>query len=249
MAERNEAMVFYRSFEEAIREIEDDEAQLRLYRAIISYGLSGETPELKGVELAIFKLIKPQIDANNQRRQNGRKGSKFGALGGRPKNPKETPNKPQENPKETPNKPQENPKKTPKEKEKEKEKEKVKVNDKEKENEKEKIPPAPVKKAYGIFNNVYLADEERDALLEDFSATQAEEMIENLSEYMQSSGKRYQDHYATIRKWAREDAEKKREVKPPRSTPRQGSKEDLDEFYKMIHRMTEEEARKQEDTT
>ena len=35
-----------------------------------------------------------------------------------------------------------------------------------------------------------------------------EQYIEKLSEYMASTGKRYQSHAATIRRWAGEDAKK-----------------------------------------
>ena len=35
-----------------------------------------------------------------------------------------------------------------------------------------------------------------------------EQYIEKLSEYMASTGKRYQSHVATIRRWAGEDAKK-----------------------------------------
>lgn len=34
-------------------------------------------------------------------------------------------------------------------------------------------------------------------------------VIDRLSEYMKSTGKHYESHAATIRKWAREDAEKR----------------------------------------
>jgi hypothetical protein len=99
-----DSMVFYRSFYEAIKDLEP-EMQGHIYSAIFAYGLDGKEPNLSGVEKSIFTLIKPQIDANNRRKENGKKGAKFGELGGRPKekNPKKTPKKPLKNPKETPN--------------------------------------------------------------------------------------------------------------------------------------------------
>ena len=61
------------------------------------------------MERAVFELVKPQIDANYRRRENGIKGKEYGKLGGRPKkpldNPQKTPKKPQKNPRETDNKP------------------------------------------------------------------------------------------------------------------------------------------------
>lgn len=92
-----ESFIFYDSFLQAIEELEPD-IQLEVYQAIARYSLKDELPELSGIAKAIFSLIKPQIDANNKRYENGKKGAGFGVLGGRPKK-----QKPQENPKETPN--------------------------------------------------------------------------------------------------------------------------------------------------
>ena len=97
-----ESFVFYESFYLALAELSATQ-QGKIYTAICRYALYGEEPELKGASAAVFKLIKPQIDANNRRYENGKKGGEHGYKGGRPKNPKETPNKPLENPKETPN--------------------------------------------------------------------------------------------------------------------------------------------------
>lgn len=77
-----DSFVFYRSFMEALGEL-DIQTKAVCYEAIMQYALNGIEIELSGVPKAIFLLIKPQIDANNQRFENGRKG-------GRPK--KEKPN-------------------------------------------------------------------------------------------------------------------------------------------------------------
>ena len=97
-----DSFVFYESFYLALSELSAAQ-QGKIYTAICRYALYGEEPEMKGASSAVFKLIKPQIDANNRRYENGKKGAEHGIKGGRPKNPKETPNKPQKNPKETPN--------------------------------------------------------------------------------------------------------------------------------------------------
>lgn len=97
-----ESFVFYESFYLALSELSAAQ-QGKIYTAICRYALYGEEPELKGASAAVFKLIKPQIDANNRRYENGKKGAEHGIKGGRPKNPKETPKEPQANPKETPN--------------------------------------------------------------------------------------------------------------------------------------------------
>ena len=129
-----DSFIFYGSFYEAISCL-DDATRLQCYDAVASYAITGIDPELNGVAKAIFALIKPQIDANNKRYNNGCKGAEYGKKGGRPvtKNPigdndenpiGDTSKNPigdnDENPKETPN---------------EKENENVNENEKEKENE------------------------------------------------------------------------------------------------------------------
>ena len=64
-----DSMIFYGSFYEAISCLPDAE-QLTLYRAIMEYGLKGTQPELSGVALGMFLLMKPQIEANNRRFEN-----------------------------------------------------------------------------------------------------------------------------------------------------------------------------------
>ena len=59
----------------------------------------------------------------------------------------------------------------------------------------------------GRYQNVFLTDEELADLQASFPAVW-EQYIEKLSEYMASTGKRYQSHAATIRRWAGEDAKK-----------------------------------------
>lgn len=70
-----ESVVFYKSFYDAISEL-PDELQLEAFRAITEYGLFGREPDGNGVIKAIFSLVKPQIDANNKRYENGRKGGR-----------------------------------------------------------------------------------------------------------------------------------------------------------------------------
>ena len=68
-------------------------------------------------------------------------------------------------------------------------------------------PKKPVKHKYGEYNNVLLTDEELEKLKTEYSDYQ--QRIENLSSYVASTGKSYKSHYATIRNWARKDANKK----------------------------------------
>lgn len=78
----NNSFVFYESFWDAIRLLPKEE-RLEAFETICEYALNDALPDglLPGTEI-VFTLVKPQIDANNQRRSNGTKG-------GRP--PKEKP--------------------------------------------------------------------------------------------------------------------------------------------------------------
>ena len=89
-----DSIVFYRSFYEAIKDLAPN-VQAKVYNAIFEYSLNFNEVELAGLPKTIFTLIKPQLEANNKKFENGKKGAEFGKLGGRPK--------PQNNPKPTPN--------------------------------------------------------------------------------------------------------------------------------------------------
>ena len=69
-----ESFVFYRSFYEAIKR-QPKKVQANIYNAIAEYALNGSEPQDEKV-LSIFFLIKPLIDANNQRYENGKKGGR-----------------------------------------------------------------------------------------------------------------------------------------------------------------------------
>ena len=66
-----DSFIFYRSFYEAIKEI-PEENQLNVYKAISNYALNQDEIELDGVSKAIFSLIKPQLDANYKKYENGK---------------------------------------------------------------------------------------------------------------------------------------------------------------------------------
>ena len=74
----------------------------------------------------------------------------------------------------------------------------------------------PVRHKYGEYQNVLLSDEDYDKLVAEFP-NDYEERIERLSFYIKSSGKSYKDHLATIRAWARKEADK------PQNNPTKGS--------------------------
>ena len=62
-------------------------------------------------------------------------------------------------------------------------------------------------RAYGRYQNVLLTDKELAELQVEFP-TVWEQYIEKLSAYMESTGKTYKSHAATIRRWAAEDKNK-----------------------------------------
>ena len=77
-------------------------------------------------------------------------------------------------------------------------------------NTKERTKPARQK--YGSYGNVFLTAEEYQKLRKDIP--NVDSLIEQLSTYMESKGKRYNNHAATLRNWAARD---KSRQKPPRS--------------------------------
>lgn len=85
--------IFYKSFYDSIKTV-SKRNQIEIYNAIFEYVFESKEPSLTGTALAVFTLIKPQIDANNQRFENGKKG-------GRPKNQTVTKAKPNDNLTET----------------------------------------------------------------------------------------------------------------------------------------------------
>ena len=104
---KRDSVVIYRNLYEALQDV-SEKAYKRIMNAILKYSMDGEETILTGVEKAVFQMAKTQIDANNKKFENGKRGAEFGALGGRPKNnenPTETPQKPHKNPTETPQKP------------------------------------------------------------------------------------------------------------------------------------------------
>lgn len=61
----------------------------------------------------------------------------------------------------------------------------------------------PAYSVYGSFSNVKLLPAEYIKLVEQYGEQPALSLIEELSSYMASTGKRYKSHYATLLNWAR----------------------------------------------
>lgn len=71
-----DSFIFYKSFYEAIADLPKD-IKLEVLTAIIEYALLGRLPEnLKPFAKGMFTLIKPNIDVNTARFENGKKGGR-----------------------------------------------------------------------------------------------------------------------------------------------------------------------------
>ena len=191
--ESRQSFLLYRSFAEVMAELPDAEAG-KLYKAIAAYALDGEEPELSGYLAGYFRLIKPQLDANNNRYKNGLKG-------GRPK--KETTenkeDKPVEMAEETDGNEEEKPKEnqnetTPQPNENENENENENVNNKgsgaKSPRSRFKAPTREEVKQYAAENKLALN-------------------VDNFMDYYESNGWKVgknpmKDWKATARRWSRE---------------------------------------------
>ena len=89
-----ESFVFYRSFYESFKKFPKKE-RLQLFEAVCAYALDGIEPEdIPGMAEVVFTLLKPQLDANLRKYENGLKGGR--------------PSKPNRNQTETKPKPNDN---------------------------------------------------------------------------------------------------------------------------------------------
>jgi hypothetical protein len=75
----NDSFVFYKSFLEMAEFISDAEQKLALYEGVIQYAIRGIEPQFyenHTFAKMAFAGIKPQIDANNKRKADGKKGGR-----------------------------------------------------------------------------------------------------------------------------------------------------------------------------
>lgn len=208
-----DGFIFYRSFYDAIKDLPRD-IQGEIYTAIMEYSLNGkETENLNPIARSLFALMKPQIDANNKRFENGRKG-------GRPKSD----NKPNVNQVITKTKPSNNQNKT-KVKPKDKDKDNDNVNDKkESSNEDKKEAEASscdstnpdflkfndwIKRKAPFCGNPknfpsQISEQEFMKLKEKYTGKQIAETIEQI-ENRKDLRKRYTNLYRTVLNWAKKE--------------------------------------------
>ena len=76
---KRDSFIFYRSFYDASKCLKTEE-KAQLFDAICSYALDEKVEQLDGTAYGMFQLVKPQLDANRKRFNNGcikkQKGSK-----------------------------------------------------------------------------------------------------------------------------------------------------------------------------
>lgn len=78
--------VFYRSFSESAKALPENE-QLSFLWAIINYALDNTKPneeDFGTISRVLWKAVKPYIETDRRKYENGLKGAEFGKLGGAP---------------------------------------------------------------------------------------------------------------------------------------------------------------------
>lgn len=86
----------------------------------------------------------------------------------------------------------------------------INLRDKERDRDKVRVREKegqPIRSAFGAYQNVFLSDSEL-VELQNKLPTSWKHYIDRLSEYITSSGRQYQNHAATIRRWAAADQKK-----------------------------------------
>ena len=74
-------------------------------------------------------------------------------------------------------------------------------------------PQKEPKHKYGEYQHVLLTDTDRERLVNDYGEEETHEAIKYLDEYIETSGKKYKNHYLVMRKWVF-DAVKEHKNKP-----------------------------------
>jgi len=205
-----DSFIFYRSYYEAMSGLKDKD-KLQLFNAISELSLNENEVKLSGICKNIFTAIKPQIIANSERYENGKKG-------GRPQKKtigfeKEKTigfeiEKPNNNVNENVN---EN------------------VNNIASEDKSSTATAKANKHKYGNYKHVLLKDEELQSLKDSYSNW--EELINYLDEYIEMKGYKAKSHYLCIKKWVVDAVKKQNGYKPKKDTFEQRDYGDLSYLY------------------
>ena len=198
------SFVFYESFSDAINELKPAD-RLKVYDSITAYVFKGKEPNLSGVSKAIFALIKPQLDANKVRYENGLKG-------GAPKGNSNARKQPTVESEKQPTVEKEEHLKTTDGCLQKQPNENVNENVNEKES-KRKNPPSP-KHQHGEYRNVLLTDDELNKLKSEFGESRTEEAIRYLDEYIADKSYKSKNHYLAMRRWVFNALDERKAKKP-----------------------------------
>lgn len=205
-----ESFVFYGSFYEALKELNETD-RLAVYDAICSLALTGDCGELSGVPKAIIALIRPQIEANNRRYENGK--SKKQTASKSEANDKQDGSKPEAKAKQTTSKRQAKPEQTGSKAEpnvnvnvNENVNVNANVNENENVNGNGNAAKPKKRRAHGEYGWVKLSDAEYDRLLADLGQTELDRCIQHIDELAQSSGNKneWSDWNLVLRRCNRE---------------------------------------------
>ena len=220
MTEKKMSFVLPTDLLDDLEDFSDEEVG-KIFRAILIYTNETEEPEFDDRAMkVVFRHIKKYIDIANENYDKKVQANRVnGAKGGRPKKDAE------ENPKkptviEKTERFSEKPNKSHTETESESDIESVSEFECETETDIESVSEFECEikpdgaahthtKSYGENKNVILSDEEYERLTERMGGSKRSEYIEKLSDYMASTGKKYQSHYATICSWFRQDGGQK----------------------------------------
>ena len=220
MTEKKMSFVLPTDLLDDLEDFSDEEVG-KIFRAILIYTNETEEPDFDDRAMkVVFRHIKKYIDIANENYDKKVQANRVnGAKGGRPKKDAE------ENPKkptviEKTERFSEKPNKSHTETESESDIESVSEFECETETDIESVSEFECEikpdgaahthtKSYGENKNVILSDEEYERLTERMGGSKRSEYIEKLSDYMASTGKKYQSHYATICSWFRQDGGQK----------------------------------------
>ena len=210
MTEKKTSFVLPTDLLDDLEDFSDDEVG-KIFRAILIYTNEAEEPEFDDRAMkVVFRHIKKYIDSANENYDKKVHANRVnGAKGGRPKkDAEENPKNPTviEKTERFSEKPNKSHTETVSECECETETDIESVS--ECETEPDGVAHTHTK-SYGENKNVILSDEEYERLTEKMGGSKRSEYIEKLSDYMASTGKKYQSHYATICSWFRQDGGQK----------------------------------------
>ena len=197
--EERKSFTFFRSYYDAMQNIDDPKVKADVFMAICAYALDGEVIPLQGIAAALFSLVKPNLDVSAKK-------AKAGSVGGLNR-PSDCASKSEANRKQTRSKTEASRKQTAS---------KAEASDKQTASEGEGdkgegiyITPTPLtgstppskeqKVKFAEFVTLY--QKEFDSLVAKHGRATTNELIQILDNYKGSTGKKYQSDYRAILSW------------------------------------------------